>query len=80
LKRWIEYGARTFLANDQLAKSAPFGADVSALNYHKAARTVLGRLGASYNEKFGPEPRESEKVFREKFEKDLEADDSILIE
>ncbi len=80
LKKSIELGARAFLPKDQLGRLAPFLEDVLSLSYQSAWKSVFRKLGASYGRSFGSEWRRSEKEFWEKFEKDLDVNESVIIE
>jgi CheY-like chemotaxis protein len=80
LKKSIEMGARAYLPKDQLGRVAPFLADVFTHNYRTGWQLLLGKLGASFGRRFGPEWRKSEKEFWEAFEKDPELKDLTLIE
>lgn len=80
LKKSIELGARAYLPKDQLGQVAPFLEDVISLNYQSAWHSVLNKLSSSFGKRFGPEWRQSEKEFWQKFEKDLDLRDSAIIE
>ena len=80
LKKSIELGARAYLPKDQLGRIAPFLEDVLTLNYRSAWKTIFAKLGSVFGKHFGPDWRKSEKEFWEKFEKDLEVNESTIIE
>ncbi|MGB6066130.1 MAG: response regulator [Desulfomonilaceae bacterium] len=80
LKKSIELGARAYLPKDQLGQIAPFLEDVLTLSYRSAWKAVFAKLGSSFGKRFGPEWRKSEKEFWEEFEKDLEVDESAIIQ
>jgi len=80
LKKSIELGARAYLPKDQLGQIAPFLDDVLSLNYRSAWKAVFTKLGSAFGKRFGPEWRKSEKEFWEKFEKDLDVNESTIIE
>ena len=80
LKKSIELGARAYLPKDQLGQIAPFLEDVLTLNYRSAWKALFAKLGSAFGKHFGPDWRKSEKEFWEKFEKDLEVNESTIIE
>jgi len=80
LKKSIELGARAYLPKDQLGQIAPFLQDVLTLNYRSAWKALFTKLGSAFGKRFGPDWRKSEKEFWEKFEKDLEVNESTIIE
>lgn len=80
LKKSIELGARAYLPKDQLGQIAPFLEDVVSLNYQSAWQSVLAKLSGSFGRRFGPEWRQSEKEFWERFEKDFDLRNSAIIE
>ncbi|MBM4328858.1 MAG: response regulator [Deltaproteobacteria bacterium] len=79
LKRSVELGARAYLPKDKLGQLAPFLQNVLELSYQSAWRNTLEHLAAYFGQRFGPDWRKSEHEFWEKFEKDLEVQDSIII-
>jgi len=79
LKKSIELGARAYLPKDQLGQIAPFLEDVLTLSYQSAWKALFEKLGGYFGKRFGPEWRKSEKEFWEKFEKDLEVQESTII-
>jgi CheY-like chemotaxis protein len=80
LKKSIELGARAYLPKDQLGQIAPFLEDVLTLSYQSAWKALFEKLGGHFGKRFGPEWRKSEKEFWEKFEKDLEVQESTIIQ
>jgi len=80
LKKSIELGARAYLPKDQLGQIAPFLDDVLSLNYRSAWKAVFTKLGSAFGKRFGPDWRKSEKEFWEKFEEDLDVNESTIIE
>jgi CheY-like chemotaxis protein len=79
LKKSIELGARAYLPKDQLGQIAPFLEDVLTVNCQSAWKALFEKLGSTFGKHFGPDWRKSEKVFWEKFEKDLEVNESTII-
>ncbi len=80
LKKSIELGARAYLPKDQLGGMAPFLEDVLELSYQSAWTRVFERLASNFGKAFGPDWRQSEKDFWEKFDKDLGIHRSTIIE
>jgi CheY-like chemotaxis protein len=79
LKKSIELGARAYLPKDQLGQIAPFLENVLTVNCQSAWKALFEKLGSTFGKHFGPDWRKSEKVFWEKFEKDLEVNESTII-
>jgi len=80
LKKSIELGARAYLPKDQLGQITPFLEDVLSLSYQSAWKSLFQRLGSSFGKRFGPDWRKSEKEFWDKFEKELEVQESTIID
>lgn len=80
LKKSIELGARAYLPKDQLGRIAPFLEDVLTLSFQSGWKSLFERLGSFFGKRFGPEWRKPEKEFWEKFEKDLEVNESTIIQ
>ena len=80
LKKSIELGARAYLPKDQLGQIAPFLEDVLTLSFQSGWKSLFAKLGSFFGKRFGPEWRKSEKEFWEKFEKDLEVNESTIIQ
>lgn len=80
LRKSIELGARAYLPKDQLGQIAPFLEDVLTLSFRSAWKSLFAKLGHSFGARFGPEWRKSEKEFWDEFEKNLELDESSIIE
>ncbi len=75
LKESIELGARAYLPKDQLGQVTPFLEDVLSLSYRPSWKSLFARLDRSFSRRFGPDWRESEKAFWDKFDKELEVSD-----
>jgi len=80
LRKSIELGARAYLPKDQLGQIAPFLEDVLTLSFRSAWKSLFAKLGHSFGTRFGPEWRKSEKEFWDEFEKNLDVNESAIID
>ena len=79
LKKSIELGARAYLLKDQLPNVASFIEDVLELSYQFGWRRSLEKLGGYFGKRFGSDWRQTEEQFWEKFEKDLQVEESTIL-
>jgi CheY-like chemotaxis protein len=79
LKKSIELGARAYVPKDHIDQIAPFLEDVLTLSYQSAWKHLFEKLGSVFGAHFGPDWRRTEKEFWDKFDKDLDVNESTII-
>ena len=80
LKKSIQLGARAYLPKDKLGNMIPFLEDVIELSYQSAWAKVFERLSGHFGSAFGPDWRQSEKEFWQKFDEQVGLNQSTIIE
>lgn len=79
LKKSIQLGARAYLPKDKLGNMVPFLEDVLELSYQSGWAKVFERLAGHFGSAFGPDWRQSEKEFWEKFDEQVGLNQSTII-
>ena len=79
LKKSIQLGARAYLPKDKLGSMVPFLEDVLELSYQSGWAKVFERLAGHFGSAFGPDWRQSEKEFWEKFDEQVGLNQSTII-